>query len=159
MMTLSSRNDPYVAFNFIVEIDGLIVGGFNEIGGLDLQIEYFQYHEGGGAGIVYHLPRKPKYGKITLSRGIGEENVLLDWVLTTAQGEIQPRQVSIILKNIQPEMAQIRWDLANALPKEWSCGVFNAQHSRVAIETLALVFTSLKRETHRVDTIENTYIA
>lgn len=153
-MLASGRNDPYLAFNFLVEIDGMIVGGFNEIAGLNIEIEYRQYHEGGGAGVVYHLPTRPKYSHISLSKGISDETALLDWVISTAQGDIKHKQVSVILKSIEPGVKETRWDLANALPQHWKTGVFNAQQSTVAIETLSLVFTSIKRETRRVEAIK-----
>ena len=42
---LGVRNDPYMSFNFFVEIEGLIAGGFSEVGGL--QIETLEIaHEG-----------------------------------------------------------------------------------------------------------------
>ena len=31
MVATGDRNDPYSAFNFIVEIDGVAVGGFGEV--------------------------------------------------------------------------------------------------------------------------------
>jgi hypothetical protein len=31
-----ARRDPYTAFNFMVEIEGLVAGGFSEVGGLQV---------------------------------------------------------------------------------------------------------------------------
>ena len=31
---LGIRNDPYKAYNFLIEIEGLLVGGFSEVTGL-----------------------------------------------------------------------------------------------------------------------------
>ena len=35
----ASRKDPYMAFNFVVEIEGLTVGGFSEVSGLQIETE------------------------------------------------------------------------------------------------------------------------
>jgi len=33
------RNDPYVAFIYLIEISGIRVGGFSEVSGLDAEVE------------------------------------------------------------------------------------------------------------------------
>jgi hypothetical protein len=34
-MPVAERKDPYLSFRFLVEIRGLIVGGFSEVSGLN----------------------------------------------------------------------------------------------------------------------------
>jgi len=36
---LGVRNDPYMSFNFFVEIEGLIVGAFTEVSGLQVETQ------------------------------------------------------------------------------------------------------------------------
>ena len=43
MAETGSRNDPYSAFNFLVEIDSVIVAGFSEVGGLDTTTDPIEY--------------------------------------------------------------------------------------------------------------------
>lgn len=150
------RSDPYLSFNFQVEIDGIVVAGFTEISGLDIEIEYHNYYEGGGAGMVYHLPYRPKYGNVVLSKGLGDDAALFQWVIETAQGSVKPKQISIFLKDAMSRQNKARWDLANALPNSWKSGAFNAMHSRVAIESLSLVFMSITRVVPRAETIQTT---
>ena len=47
---------PYLTFNFAVEIEGLLVGGFTEVSGLESEIEVEEYREGGVNGFVHKLP-------------------------------------------------------------------------------------------------------
>ncbi len=158
-MQINARKDPYLAFNFLVEIDGLQVGGFNEVEGLHLKIETITYCEGGGGGTVYHLAGEPRYGCVTLSRGMTTSMDLWDWVLKTVEGEIVPRQVSIVLRNIDPELEETRWNLANAWPREWKAGCFNALKSAFSIESLSLVFGSIKREIGNVKQVKENITA
>jgi hypothetical protein len=37
------RLDPFMSFNFVVELHGLIVAGFSEVSGLESQIEMEDY--------------------------------------------------------------------------------------------------------------------
>ena len=49
-MPLAARADPYLGFRFLVEIEGLIVGGFSEVSGLQAETEFEEVREGGVAG-------------------------------------------------------------------------------------------------------------
>ena len=37
------RLDPYQASNFVIEIEGLLVGGFSECSGLEVEVEVEEY--------------------------------------------------------------------------------------------------------------------
>ena len=41
------RIDPYQSCNFVVEIEGILAGGFSELSGLQVETEAFEYREGG----------------------------------------------------------------------------------------------------------------
>ncbi len=53
---LGIRNDPYMPFNFLVEIEGLLVGGFTEVTGLTVETETEDFREGGVNEYVHKLP-------------------------------------------------------------------------------------------------------
>ncbi len=38
-MPTAERKDPYLSFRFLVEIDGLVVGGFPEVSGIQAETE------------------------------------------------------------------------------------------------------------------------
>ena len=56
MTSLGTRNDPYMSFNFFVEIEGLIVGAFTEVSGLQVETQVHDYQEGGQNEYVHRLP-------------------------------------------------------------------------------------------------------
>ncbi len=43
----STRVDPFLNFNFRVEIDGITRAGFHEVTGLESTIDVVEYREGG----------------------------------------------------------------------------------------------------------------
>jgi len=45
-MVPGKRRDPYVNFNFLVEINGMIEAGFSEVSGLYIETDIFEYKEG-----------------------------------------------------------------------------------------------------------------
>ena len=43
---MAKPNDPYSAFNFLVEIDGAIRAGFTEVSGIESDTEVMEYGKG-----------------------------------------------------------------------------------------------------------------
>ncbi len=66
MVATGDRNDPYSAFNFIIEIDGVVVGGFAECGGLVTETDVIEYRVGDEDITKRKLPGQAKYNNITL---------------------------------------------------------------------------------------------
>ncbi|HEY9246619.1 MAG TPA: phage tail protein, partial [Candidatus Methanoperedens sp.] len=64
------RIDPYGAFNFEVQIDDIIVGGFSEVSGLKIETEVYTIKEGGMNSFEHKLPKSTKFSDITFKRGI-----------------------------------------------------------------------------------------
>ena len=52
---LGQRLDPYLSVNFLVEIEGLVVGGFSKVDGLESTIETQDYVEGGRNDFVHKI--------------------------------------------------------------------------------------------------------
>ena len=71
--------DPYLNFNFLVEIQGITRAAFQEASGFDSSIDVTEYREGGGNTTPYKLPAQTKYSNITLKRGITDDTELFDW--------------------------------------------------------------------------------
>src|SRR6266700_7895774 len=58
---LGGRRDPYLSYNFAVEIEGLVAGGFSEVSGLQTEIEVQEYREGGVNEYVHKRAGPAKY--------------------------------------------------------------------------------------------------
>ena len=63
MPETGSRNDPYSAFNFLVEIDNVTVAGFSEVSGLTTETDAIDYRNGDEDIIVRKLPGLKKVTK------------------------------------------------------------------------------------------------
>jgi len=60
-VALGDRKDPYLAFDFLVEIEGLVVGGFTDVTGLQREVEVQDYREGGVNEYVHKLWGPTRY--------------------------------------------------------------------------------------------------
>jgi phage tail-like protein len=145
MAQTGSRNDPYAAFNFVVEIDNVTVAGFSECSGLNTETDAIEYRTGNMDITVAKLPGLKKFGNITLKRGFTADPDLWNWRKKVLDGKTERQSGSIVLKNEAREDA-VRWNFYEAWPRKWEGPAFNAKTNEVAIETLELVCEGITQE-------------
>ncbi len=135
---------PYQTFNFAVEIEGLLVGGFSAVSGLDSEVEVEEYREGGVNGFVHKLPVRTSYPNLVLSHGLTSVDTLWNWYYNTTLGAIQRRNGTIMLLDSR-QFPVMWWNFRNALPVRWAGPDFTATSDEVAIESLELAHEGLTR--------------
>ncbi len=142
---LGIRNDPYAAFNFQVEIEGLIIGGFTEVGGLQVETAVEDYQEGGQNEYVHKLPGPARYpSNLTLKRGLTDIDTFWRWHRKVIAGTITRKNGSIYLLDRQ-RLPAMWWDFKQAYPVKWSGPDFKADSNAVAVETIELVHRGISK--------------
>jgi phage tail-like protein len=137
--------DPYMNFNFLVEIQGIIRAGFHQVSGLDVTIDVIEHREGGENTTTRKLFGLTKHTNIQLRRGMTDSMVLHDWHRRNVEGATERRNGSIlVLDRTGKEVA--RWDFYRAWPTKYQGPEFNAEGNDVAIELLELAHEGLKRK-------------
>jgi phage tail-like protein len=136
-MPTGERKDPFRAYNFLVEIDGITRAGFRECSGLDTTQESIDYREGGEGLHVRKLPGLVKYSNISLKRGITDDGELWEWRKKAIEGRVERKNGSIILLD-DSGSEKIRWNFVEGWPSKWSGPTFNATGNEVAIESLEI---------------------
>ncbi|NTU84788.1 MAG: phage tail protein [Chloroflexales bacterium] len=144
-MTERRPVDPYLGFNFRVEIEGLEAGGFSEVSGLEMQIDVFTYREGGENLFEYQLPGPASYpSHLTLRRGLTDVDLFWEWIQRAAQGDIVRRNLTISLLGTASEPVMI-WDCRRVFPVRWSGPQLRADSAAVAVESLELAHHGITR--------------
>jgi phage tail-like protein len=144
---LGVRKDPYQGFNFIVEIDGLLCGGFSRVQGLESSIGIDDRAEGGVNGYVHKVFKATTYPNLVLSRGVTDVDTLWAWYDRTARGVIERKHGTVILLD-STGAAAMWWDFHDALPVKWTGPALDAgQDGQVAVESLELVHRGLTKPT------------
>jgi phage tail-like protein len=139
------RQDPYLPFNFLVEIDGLLTGGFQRVSGLESQIEVKEYAEGGVNGYLHQLPGTTRYPHLVLTHGLTNVETLWNWYDGVSRGVVVRRNLTIYLLDAQRTPA-MWWDVKDALPIKWSGPTFDAGGSaEVAVESLELAHRGITK--------------
>jgi phage tail-like protein len=136
-MATGDRNDPYSAFNFLVEIDGVTVAGFSECSGLSTETDAVEYRTGAEDITVRKLPGLAKYSNITLKRGFTKTKELWTWRKTVLDGKTQRCSGTITLLD-EARKPAIRWNFREGWARKLDGPTFNAKTNEVAIETLEI---------------------
>jgi phage tail-like protein len=144
---LGVRNDPYLAFNFLVEIEGLVVGGFSEVSGLQIETEIQEYREGGLNEYVHKLAGPTRHpSNLILRRGLVDIETLWSWHQDVTQGNIRRKNGTIYLLDRQ-RLPAMWWNFLEAYPVKWTGPELKADSNTVALETIELVHRGIVKPT------------
>jgi len=143
-MPVGDRKDPYRAYNFLVEIDGITRAGFRECSGLDASQDPIDYREGTDPLTARKLPGLNKYSNISLKWGMTDDAELWDWRKKAMDGEIERKNGSIVFMD-DTSTEVMRWNFREGWPTKWTGPSFNATGSEVAIETLEIVHEGVEK--------------
>ena len=100
------RENPYGAFKYLVSLggrqgdgtEGTIIGGFSDVSGLGIEINYSEYRNGSDrVNTVRKIPNTHKLDQVTLKRGLVGSDDLFAWLKTVRDGTPDVRQVTITL--------------------------------------------------------------
>jgi phage tail-like protein len=137
-MAVGDRDDPYAQFNFIVELDGLTVAGFTEVGGLSAESDVIEYRNGDEEPTVRKLPGLLKYANITLKRGYTKNTELWEWRKSTLDGQTARRDGSVVLLD-EARQEALRWNFRSGWLSKYEGPALNSTTNEAAVESVEIV--------------------
>jgi phage tail-like protein len=143
---LGIRSDPYQAFNFLVEIEGILAGSFSECTGLQVETEYFDYREGGVNDFVHRFAGPTKYPPLILKHGLTQLDGLWNWHQDVTHGTINRKNGTIYLLD-NKRIPMMWWNFKEAYPVKYTGPDFRADSANVAFESVELTHRGLSRPT------------
>ena len=113
---------------------------FQEVSGLDVELEMEPVKEGGQNRFTHQLPVRNRYTDITLKRGLFIGSGITLWCKNAIENFVfVPTNVLISL--LTPEHLPLQsWYVINAIPKKITVANFNAQENSVVVESLVLSY-------------------
>jgi phage tail-like protein len=113
---------------------------FQEVSGLDVEMEMDTFVEGGQNRFTWKLPKRTRYSDIVLKRGLFMGSGIILWCQNAFENFVfEPVNVTIALLNSDHVPLQA-WYVVNAIPKKWSISNFNAQENSVVVESITLSY-------------------
>lgn len=141
----SAYVDPFRAFNFKMEVQGITEGHFTEVNGLEARVTPISYREAGNSQVVHYVPGRTEYGAIVFRYGLTRSRELYDWFMSGVKGQVQRKNISVVLLDADGTTEVMRWNLVNAWVTQWRGALLDAQSQEVAVESLTLVCETLDR--------------
>lgn len=134
---MANKVDPFSAYNFVVEVEGIQVGGFTSVSGLQARAEVRSVREGGVNTTEYKLAGPITYSDLTLEAGITAQDPMWTWYKATLDGHVLRKNGTIYLMDRNGQRA-VWWNFFNAWPTEWQGPSLDAAQTLVATQRFVL---------------------
>ena len=114
-----------VSNRFLFEVDGVEIGRFTEVSGLELDVEVVTYNEGGENGFVHQFPGQMTWPNIVLKRGVTKSDALFDWVKKSsgqgfASNDNKLTRCTGAITALGTGVERLRsWNILEAFPVRW----------------------------------------
>ncbi len=122
---------------FEFTVDGIDLGSFTALDGLNATIEFEEYREGGENTYVHRLPSRVTYTPVVLSRPVDKHSGNLAAWFASMQLQPIPLTASITAFDGNND-AVASWSLAGVYPAKYTGPSFSAGGNEVAIEKIEL---------------------
>ncbi|MDJ0355994.1 phage tail protein [Paenarthrobacter sp. PH39-S1] len=136
--------DPYRQYNFKLVIQGVVQGHFTRVDPFEINIPRILHREGTDRATVTTLMGPVEYPPVTLRYGLTESREMWRWLFKAVSGEVDRRNVSIVLLNEAGTAEVRRWNLVRAWPCNWRSPSLKALGSGLAIEHMTLAYDRLE---------------
>ncbi len=136
---------PPTGFHFKVEFANLKSEfEFQSVSGLTMELETEEIAEGGENRFKHRLPVRTKFPNLVLKRGLLTDSSLVKWCRDAIEDfDINPTDITISLLNEEHEPL-MTWNVVHAYPLKWAVADFNAEESKLVIETIELAYNYFK---------------
>lgn len=146
-MATGNRIDPYSAFRFRVEINGIQTASFSEATVPDSSTDAVDYREGIDPPYTRKLSLGPvKYGSLSLKKGVTDSMELYNWrkLVEDKGANSARRNISLILLDAEGNN-KVTWNIFQAWPSKYDTTGFNATGNEVMVETLEIALERIER--------------
>lgn len=143
---------PPVGFHFMVEFTGIDSKEedhkFQSISGLSVDIETEEVAEGGENRFKHKFPVRTKYPNLVLKRGLLISSKVIDWCRDAIENfEFKPVDLTIKLLD-EEQQPLLTWNVVHAYPVKWAVEDFNAEESKLVVESVELCYNYFKTIGH-----------
>ena len=133
---------PPFTGRFLFEVDGVQIGAFTEVQGLEADVSVEEIEEGGQNQFVHRLPGRISWPNLTFRRGVTDSDNLFAWLQESAGDQfarngnrLTRKSAAVTLVSDKGERLRA-WELAAAFPVKWRGPSFAATSNDVASEEL-----------------------
>jgi phage tail-like protein len=148
--------DPPIASRFLFEVDGVEIGIFKEVKGLEVTVPTEDIKEGGQNGYTHKVPGRMVWPNIVFRRGLTQSDNLFEW-LSKSSGEgfagnknALKRSTGAITAISHTGVRLRSWKLIGVYPVRWKGPDFAVavENKTPLEEELEVTHNGFRAETH-----------
>ena len=139
---------------FLFEVDGVDIGSFMEVSGLEVSVETQDVAEGGQNSFVHKLPGRMTWPNITLKGGITKQDALLKWLNESSGETFSANRNSLTRKSAAITLLDragkrlISWNFVDAFPVKWTGPSFASESAVAPTEQLEIAHHGVRADVH-----------
>jgi phage tail-like protein len=138
--------DPLVNYAFKVEVGGLQVARFNNVDGLNYEVEMIEYRSSEDPNLPRFRQGRRKAQRVTFKRGVlvGGNVDLLTWLQEVEKGTVSSKDITVTIGAYGAQENESggqdnAWVLHDCMPTKWSLGSLDSNSNSALIESLEVV--------------------
>ena len=145
--------EPAIASNFLFEVDGVEIGTFKEVAGLELTVTTHEYVEGGQNQYPHRFPGVIRWPNLVFTRGLVQSDALFSWVGKSSGDGFAGNRSSLTRATgavtvIDAQGHRLRaWELDGVFPVAWTGPRLSADTSDPLVETLEVAHHGFRAKT------------
>ncbi|MCV2395213.1 phage tail protein [Actinotalea sp. M2MS4P-6] len=146
-------DDPTTSGWFIFEVDGVEIGTFRSVKGLELTVDVHEYAEGGQGQYVHKLPGTLHWPNLVFSRGMVESDALFTWVSNSAgenfaaNGNKVKRSTGAVTAVSYTGERLRAWEFTDVFAVRWTGPEFNVDSAELLVEELEVAHNGFRAKT------------
>lgn len=146
---MTDIENPLVAFNFGLEIEGKLSGYFTKVSGIGSESEVVEHkvvNSETGETIIQKIPGRLTWTNITLSRGVTSNIDVWTWRQQIVDGKVDEARTncSVIAYNQAGDEIG-RWNLENAWPSKVTGPEMDSGGANLMVEEMTIVHEGITR--------------
>jgi phage tail-like protein len=145
--------DVAIANRFIFEVDGVEMGIFSEVTGLEVTVSTHEIHEGGQNSFVHKVPGRMTWPNLVFRRGVTQSDNLFEW-LQKSSGEgfagagNKLTRVTGAVTAVDPTGTRLRaWEFSDVYPVRWKGPEFRVDNNVALEEELEVAHHGFRTKT------------
>lgn len=145
--------DAPVSSNFLFEVDGVEIGAFKEVTGLQVAATTHEYVEGGQNQYVHRFPGVIRWPNLVFRRGLVNSDALFQWVASSSGEGFAGNQNSLTRSTgavtvVDHQGARLRsWEFEGVFAVSWAGPRLSVDASEALVETLEVAHNGFRAKT------------
>jgi phage tail-like protein len=146
-------DDLSTANAFLFEVDGVEIGVFREVYGLQVSVGVHELREGGQNGFVRKLPGRMSWPNIVLKRGLTQSDAIFSWLNNSSGEGFASKNNKLVratgaVTALDTSGQRLRaWEFIDVFPVRWKGPDFETGRSEPLVEELEVAHHGFKART------------